>query len=222
MKQLFPNVIKYWEKFPEATGETLAMFFGSIFFIALFGIVIGVLLATMRPGGLLEQRVFYSLLSKVVNFFRAIPFVILIALALPFTRLVVGTAIGVRGAIVPIVVGMVPFVSRQVEQVLLQVDGRLVDMARTLGLGKGYIIVKVLLNEGRAGIVRVLTICSISLIGHTAMAGAVGGGGLGALAIQYGYSRSMTDMTIACVAILLVFVFLLQWIGNTVAQAIEH
>jgi D-methionine transport system permease protein len=218
VQELFPNVVKYWAKMVKAIIETLEMVGISLGFIVVLGVALGLLLVVISPGHLYDNRGLNAIIPKLVNLVRSIPFVILIALILPFTRFVVGTAVGVPGACVPLVVAMIPFVARQVELAVLELDRGVIEMALSLGFSKLYIIFRILLKESRAGIIRVIILSSISLVGYSAMAGVVGGGGIGDLAIRYGYARFMGDITIFSVILLLALVFALQGIGNLILK----
>jgi D-methionine transport system permease protein len=164
----------------------------------------------------------FTILDKSINLLRSIPFIILLAALIPLTRAVVGTAIGTRGAILPLVFGTVPFFSRQVESALLQLDSGLIEAAQSMGISPFGIIFRVYLKEGIPGIVRGTAITMISLIGLTAMAGAVGGGGLGDFAIRYGHQRNQVDITYATVLILLLLVSVLQSIGTWIIKRTSH
>jgi D-methionine transport system permease protein len=220
--ELLPNVVKYWSKMVKAIIETLEMVGISLAFIVVLGIALGIALVVISPGHLYDNRGLNAIVPKLVNLLRSIPFVILIALILPFTRFVVGTAVGVPGACVPLVVAMIPFVARQVELAMLEVDRGVIEMALSLGFSKPYIIFRILLKESRSGIIRVIILSSISLVGYSAMAGVVGGGGIGDLAIRYGYARFMTDITIFSVILLLILVFALQGIGNLILKRLAN
>ncbi|MDR2176067.1 MAG: ABC transporter permease [Synergistaceae bacterium] len=218
VKPFFPNVAQYWARVVKAIVETLEMVSVSFGFVAVLGVALGIVLVVISEGHLYENKILNTVVPRLVNLFRSIPFVILVAFILPFTRFMVGTAVGVPGAIVPIVVAMVPFVARQVELALLEVNRGVIDMALSLGFSKPYIVFRILLKEARSGIVRALTLSSISLVGYSAMAGVVGGGGIGDLAIRYGYARFMSDITLLSLLLLLGIVFFLQGIGNFVLE----
>jgi D-methionine transport system permease protein len=222
IEALLPNVIKYWPKLIAATIETLEMVGVSLIFIVVLGTMLGMILVVIADGHLYANKTLNQIIPRCVNLLRSIPFVILIALILPFTRLLVGKAVGVPGAIVPIVVAMVPFVARQIEQAVLEVDKGVIEMAQSLGFSKPYIIFRILLNESRSGIIRCLVLSSISLVSYSAMAGVVGGGGIGDLAIRYGYARFMPDITIVSVILLLIIVFTLQGIGNVILKKLTY
>jgi D-methionine transport system permease protein len=220
--EYFPNVVELQSDLIKSLKETFVMVGISGSFSLFFGLLTGIVLVVTAQGGLYENKWGNSVVSKVINAFRSIPFVILIAFMVPFTRLVAGTSIGLRGAVPPLVVGIVPFISRVVEQALYEVDKGVIEAARAMGISKPYIIVHILIREALPGIVRALVISFISLIGLSAMAGAVGGGGIGSFAIRYGYARYMTDITIVTVLILLLIVNALQGLGNIAARKMTH
>ena len=220
--EIAPNVVKKFPEMVKCTWQTLYMLglSGAIAFS--IGLTLGVVLTVTRKGGILQNTVVFTVLDKVINLFRSIPFIILLAALLPLTRLVVGTAIGTAGAILPLVFGTVPFFSRQVEGALLQLDSGLIEAAKSMGISPLGIIFRVYLKEGIPGIVRVTTITMVSLVGLTAMAGAVGGGGLGDFAIRYGHQRNQVDITYATVVILLVLVSILQGLGTLIIKKTTH
>ena len=219
---IVPNVAGKLPDFYEAIGDTLVMTFwsGSISF--LLGLALGVIVTVTRSKGILENKAVFQVLDKVINFFRSIPFIILLTGVMPLSRLIMGTAIGVEGAIVPLVFGTVPFFSRQIESALAEVDHGLVEAALSMGLGPLEIIFRVYLRESIAGIARSTTITAISLLGLTAMAGAVGAGGLGDFAIRYGHDRNQTDVTYVTVLVLVLMVSVVQIIGNQVVKKSTH
>ncbi|MCD8323263.1 MAG: ABC transporter permease [Oscillospiraceae bacterium] len=219
---IMPNVIDKLDDFLEAIGDTLLMvaWSGAISFV--LGMIFGVLLIVTRPGGIMQNRVLYQVLDKLINFFRSIPFIILLTAVMPLSRLIMGTAIYVRGAIVPLVFGTVPFFSRQIESALAETDSGLVEAALSMGSSPIEIIFRVYLRESVAAIARGTTITAISLLGLTAMAGAVGAGGLGDFAIRYGHDRNMTDVTYVTVVVLVIMVAVIQLIGNLVIKKNSH
>lgn len=162
------------------------------------------------------------MLDKVINFFRSIPFIILLACLFPLTRAIMGTAIGVQGAIIPLIFGTVPFFARQIESALAEVSPGLIEAAQSMGSGPLGIIFRVYLKESIAPIARVTTITAISLIGLTAMAGAVGAGGLGDFAIRFGYQRNQVDATYASVIVIVLIVGIVQAIGNLIVRKATH
>lgn len=222
LNRYLPNVVERLPAFGKAIGDTLIMvaWSGSIAFV--LGLVLGVVLIVTRPGGILENKVLYQVLDKVINFFRSIPFIILLTWVIPLSRAIMGTAIDVPGAIVPLVLGTVPFFSRQVESALAETDKGLVEAALSMGSSPMEIIFRVYLREGVAAIARATTITAISLVGLTAMAGAVGSGGLGDFAIRYGHDRGMTDVTWVTVIVVFILVSILQLFGNLVIKKNRH
>lgn len=222
LNRYLPNVMERLPAFGKALGDTLIMvaWSGSIAFV--LGLVLGVVLIVTRPGGILENKVLYQVLDKVINFFRSIPFIILLTWVIPLSRAIMGTAIDVPGAIVPLVLGTVPFFSRQVESALAETDKGLVEAALSMGSSPMEIIFRVYLREGVAAIARATTITAISLVGLTAMAGAVGSGGLGDFAIRYGHDRGMTDVTWVTVIVVFILVSILQLFGNLVIKKNRH
>jgi len=222
IEKIMPNVVNYWSNFEEAIVETLEMVSISMILIIIFGTLLGIVLVVISEGQLYENRILNQIIPKIVNILRAIPFVILLALIMPITRFIVGTAIGVRGAIVPLVVALVPFVSRQVELALLETDKGVIEMARSMGYSRPYIIFRIVLKESRAGILRSIVTSTISLVGFSTMAGVVGGGGIGDFAIKYGYGRMMSDITLVSVVAMLLLVFVIQGIGNLIIKYTLH
>ena len=219
---LFPNVVRTFPELQKSFLQTLEMVFVSAAFSALFGILIGVLLVVTAQGSLLPNRLVHQFLDKTINVFRSVPFVIMIALLLPVTRLVSGTSVGTRGAIFPLIVGTVPFFSRQVHAALCEVDPGTVEAAQAMGSSPLEIIFRVCLREGLPGMIRGAAITVVNLVALSAMAGSVGGGGLGDYAIRYGFQRSMVDVTIVTVIILLVLVTLIQSLGNTLTRRLNR
>lgn len=222
LNKWIPNVMGRLPDFWQAIGDTLLMvvWSGAISFV--LGLALGVVVTVTRPGGILENRVVYQLLDKLINFIRSIPFIILLTAVMPLSRLIMGTAIYVRGAIVPLVFGTVPFFTRQVESALAQVDKGLVEAALAMGSSPLEIVFRVYLRESVAAIARGTTITLISLIGLTAMAGVVGAGGLGDFAIRYGHDRNMTDVTYVTVLVVFLLVSLIQFIGGRIVKKNTH
>ena len=217
-----PNVFEYAEDMYKAFGETLIMVLISGSIGLLSGLLLGIILVITADGGLYENKPLHKILETVINIFRSIPFVILVALLVSFTRALVGTSIGIKGAIVPMVVGIVPFISRLIEQALLEVDNGVIEAAKAMGISKSYIVFHILIPEARPGLIRSFVTATISLIGLSAMAGTVGGGGIGSFAVRYGYSRYMNDITFVTVVILILGVNIIQSLGNRVAIKISH
>jgi len=218
LASIMPNVMAYTEKFADSCLATGQMFLIAGGFTFVLGAFFGVVLTVTRPGGIAENSVVYRTVDVVTNIFRSIPFVILLIFLIPLTRLIVGTAIGVKGAIVPLIFGAVPFFTRQVEVALAGVSPGKVEAATAMGSGKLGIIFRVYLHEAVPDLIRVVTVTAISLIGLTTMAGAVGAGGIGSFAINYGQNLHHQDIVNVCVIVLLVFVSLLQTLGNTLSR----
>lgn len=218
----FGNVMAKLPDFYGSILDTLRMTgrAGAIAFVG--GLFLGVVLTVTKEGGILQARALYQVLDKIINFFRSIPFIILLAALIPLTRLISGTAIGVEGAIVPLVCGTIPFFARQIESTLAEMDPGLVEAALSMGSSSVEIIFRVYLKECIPGIVRAVTITAISLIGLTAMAGAVGAGGLGDFAIRFGYQRNQTDVTLASILVLAGLVSVIQLAGNMAAKKHTH
>ncbi len=218
IKGTFPNVVNYWDRFIDSMEATFQMFFIAGLITVLIGGCFGILLIVTKPGGIKPNKPVHTALEVVTNVFRSIPFIILLIFLIPFTRLIVGTSIGVRGAVVPLVFGAVPFFTRQVESALSDVDPGKVEAARSMGSGTLGIIFRVYLKEALPDLIRVLTITAISTIGLTTSAGAVGAGGIGSFAINYGQNMHYQDIVDLCVIILLVIVSIIQITGNTLAR----
>ncbi|MDO4680145.1 MAG: methionine ABC transporter permease [Aerococcus sp.] len=222
LEQWLPNVMTSLDDIWEATVETLYMSFVTCIVAYLIGLVVGIILAIWMPGGLKANRVAYSILDKLVNIFRSIPFIILIALLVGITRLIVGTSIGTTAVIVPLVVCTIPFYARQVQNVLVEVDPGIIEAAEAMGLTTNEIIFQVMLKESIPSLIRMSALTFVSVVSYTAMAGTVGGGGLGDLAIVRGYERHQMDVTFVCTAIILVIVFLIQGLADWYASRQEH
>lgn len=206
----------------DAVLETVLMTAATGFFTALFGLPLGILLHNLGPKGLRPVTPLYRALSLVVDFGRAVPFIVLMLWIIPFTRLVVGTAIGWEAAVVPLTIGAIPFFARLVENSLRDVSWGKVEAVRMMGASDLHVTWNVLLREGLPGIVGGFTITLVTLISYTAMAGAVGGGGLGQLAINYGYHRYQGDVMLICVILLVLIVTVVQYTGNFIARRIDH
>lgn len=222
LERYFPNVVAIQDEFVTATIQTLYMVFWTSLIAGILGIWLGIVLVVTRPNGILENRLLFEFLDKVINVVRSIPFIILLTLLGTFTRFLVGTTIGETAALVPLIAGIIPFFARQIEIALLEVDPGVVEAAEAMGTSPFGIIFRVYLPEGVAGIIRVSALTVINVIGLTAMAGAVGAGGLGNLAITRGYNRFQTDVTIMATLIILVFVFISQFVSNLLIKRVSH
>jgi D-methionine transport system permease protein len=205
---------------PQATLETLHMTFFSTVIAVILGFPLGTVLYGTSPVGLFPRRLFYNALSRIVNVLRSLPFIILMILLIPLSRLIVGTSIGPTAVIVPLSIAAAPFVARIAEAALQEVDGGVLLAARAMGSSSFQIIRKVLIPEALPSLVSGLALAVINLIGYSAMAGAIGGGGLGTLAINYGYYRFRTDVTIAAVIVILILVELVQFAGTALSRAL--
>lgn len=205
----------------EALNETIQMTAISMFFSIIFGLAMGLILVLTRPNFLFENKLVYNILNIIVNILRSIPFIILLFFILPFTKLIVGTVIGVKGVIVPLVIYTAPFIARQMETALLEVEPGVVEAYQAMGIKRRSIIWNVLLREARPAIILGLTIATVSLIGATAMAGLVGAGGLGDLAYRYGHIQYEVEVMYATVLILIVLVQAIQMIGNYFAKKLK-
>jgi D-methionine transport system permease protein len=206
----------------KATVETLYMSSVAAVLVLWVGIPLGVLLAIADRGGLWERPLLHRVLGTLVNVGRSVPFIILMVAIVPLTRLLVGTTIGTTAAIVPLVVAAIPFMGRVVEQSLREVDPGLVEAAVAMGSTHRQVILRVLIPEALPSLVRGTALMIISLLGYSAMAGAVGGGGLGDLAVKYGYMRFRTDVMLGCLVVLLVLVQLVQWLGDRLAARFDR
>lgn len=219
---IFPNINdKVQQEIIKSTIETLTMTGITAIIAGVFGIALGVCLVVTRDGGILENRILYTILDKVVNVFRSIPFLILSMLLIPLTRLLVGTTIGIPGAVVPLVVATIPFFSRQVQLALLEVDSGVIEASIAMGLTPIQIIFRVYLKEGLPSLIRASSLTIISLIGLTTMAGAFGAGGLGNLAISRGYNRFQGDVILVTTIIILIIVFISQAIGDYLEKRVS-
>ena len=206
----------------QGTLDTLYMTLVSTAIAYLIGIPLGVILVITRREGICPAPKTNAVLGTIVNIMRSVPFLILIIVLIPFTRLVAGTSIGATATIVPLIVGAAPFIARMVESSLLEVDAGVVEAAQAMGASPWQIVTKVLLKESVPSLVTGAAIALTTILGYSAMAGAVGGGGLGDLAIKYGYHRYQTDVLLLTLVILVLLVQVIQALGNAVAKRIDH
>ena len=204
-----------------ALAQTTYMTVVSGLIATLFGVPLGMILYSSRQGGILEQGVLNGILGAATNALRSVPFIILLVAIVPFTRLIVGTSIGTNAAMVPLVIGAIPFIGRIVESSLNAIPKGLIDAAQSMGATPLQIMWKFLLPEAIPSIINGLTVTTIALVSYSAMAGAVGGGGLGDLAIRYGYQRFDGTMMLATVIVLIILVQLLQWLGDFVTRKLD-
>ncbi|CAH0180699.1 ABC transporter permease [Peribacillus simplex] len=205
-----------------ALWETLYMVSISLFFGSIIGIFLGILLVVTRKGHIYENRFIFSIVNPIVNIFRSIPFIILLVAIIPFTRLIVGTSIGTTAAIVPLVLHIGPYISRLVENSLLEVDEGIIEAAKAMGATPLQIIFRFIMPEAFASLILSITTATIGLVGATAMAGAIGGGGLGDVAITYGYQRFSTITIFVTVVILVIVVQGVQSLGNIFERKIRR
>jgi len=212
---------QYGALLAQGTWDTVVMTFVSTFFSYVLGIPIGVLVVVTAADGLRPHRAFNAVLGWIVNIGRSIPFIILLVALIPFTRWVVGTSLGVPGAIVPLVIAAAPFVARMVEQSLREVDPGLVEAAQSFGASTWQIVYKVFLKESLPSLIRGISITFITLFGYSAMAGTVGAGGLGDIAIRYGYQRYQNDVMFATIIILIILVQIVQSCGDLAARKLD-
>lgn len=213
---------QYGELLLQGTWDTIVMTLVSTVFAYIIGIPLGVAVVLTDPKkGLLPHRAINAVLGWIINIGRSIPFIILLVAIIPFTRLVVGTSLGVPGAIVPLVVSAAPFVGRMVEQSLAEVDASLIEAAQSFGATVWQIVIKVYLMESLPSLIRGFSITLITLLGYSAMAGTVGAGGLGDIAIRYGYQRYMVDIMIATIVILIVVVQVIQSVCDFAARKVD-
>lgn len=195
-------------------NKTLIMVFFSTLFSLILGFIPAIILIVTAPKGLKPNKVIYNTLDTIINIFRSFPFLILMVAIVPFTKLIVGKSIGTAAAIVPLTVAAAPFIARVIESALKEVDPGVIEAAKSFGASNTQIIFKVMLKEAVPSIISGITLTIISIIGYSAMAGTVGGGGLGDVAIRYGYQRYQTDIMIVTVIILIIIVQVLQTLGN--------
>lgn len=202
--------------------ETVYMTFVSGFFGFFLGLPVGILLFLTRKGQLLENKIYYRIISILVNIFRSIPFIILIVWMIPFTRAIIGTSIGMNAALVPLSVGAAPFIARLVENSLLEVPHGLIETARALGASPLQIIRKVLLPEALPSLINNAAITLITLVGYSAMGGALGAGGLGQIGYQYGYIGYDAVIMNVVLVLLVALVFIIQFAGDRLAKKFDH
>ncbi|MEG0016928.1 MAG: methionine ABC transporter permease [Gordonibacter sp.] len=205
----------------QGTLDTLVMTVVATLFAYVIGVPLGVALVVTAPGGLRPHRALSTVLGWIVNVGRSIPFIILLVALIPLTRLIVGTSLGVPGAVVPLVAAAAPFVGRMVEQSLAEVDGGLVEAAQSFGASVWQIVRKVFLRESLPSLIRGASITFITLFGYVAMAGTVGAGGLGDIAIRYGYQRYQPEVMVAALILCIVLVQVFQSVGNLVARKVD-
>lgn len=198
----------------KSLAETLYMLSVSAVIAAVIGIPLGILLVVTEKGNILSCPVLNKPLAFIINMIRSIPFIILMVAIIPFTRMVAGTSIGTTAAIVPLTIAAIPYTARMVETSIREIDFGLIEAAESMGASPFQIIWKVLIPEALPAVIQNMTVVIVSLIGSSAMAGTIGGGGLGDLAIRYGYQRFQADVMVATILVLIVLVQLIQFVGN--------
>lgn len=206
----------------QGTLETVYMVLISGLIAVLLGLPLGVILFTTRRGAILENSLLNKMLSSIVNVLRAIPFIILLIALIPITRFIIGTAIGTNAAIIPLSVAAIPFIARIVESALIKVGNSLIEAGIAMGASPLQIIVKIMIPEAFPLIIHGITTALISLVGYSAMAGAVGGGGLGSVAINYGYQRFDLPVMLGTIVILVLLVYGIQFLGDKSARRFTH
>ncbi|GGJ77277.1 D-methionine transport system permease protein [Anoxybacillus voinovskiensis] len=219
MNSLFPNV--QWETIWAATSETLYMTGMAVVATFILGIILGLLLFLTAKGNIWENKLANTVISSVVNIFRSIPFIILIILLIPFTKVIVGTILGANAALPALIIGAAPFYARMVEIALREIDKGVMEAAKAMGATTAQIIWKVLIPESLPALISGITVTAIALVGYTAMAGVVGAGGLGNLAYLEGFQRNHNDVTFVATVLILVIVFIIQFIGDFVTSKID-
>ncbi|MBW4848061.1 MAG: ABC transporter permease [Lachnospiraceae bacterium] len=204
-----------------AAGQTVYMLFWGLMLGSLLGIPLGILLTITRKGGILQNKVIYTLINYTINIVRSVPYIILLVAIMPLTKIIVGTRIGTQAALVSLVFYITPFLSRLVESSLLEVDKGIIEAAEAMGATPVQVIWHFLLPEALGSLILSLTTGTIGLLGATAMAGAIGGGGVGNLALTYGYQQFNTPLMVATVIVLIVFVQLIQGLGNYLSKRVR-
>lgn len=204
-----------------ATGETLYMVSITTFFAVLLGLPVGIVLVCTAKGGIFENTKVYAVISYIVNMMRSIPFIILLIYLIGFTRLLIGTAIGTNATVIPLIIASIPFFARIAETTLLEVDKGVIEAAQAMGASNRQIIVHVLLPESLSSMVLNITVTIINIIGYSAMAGVIGGGGLGDLAIRYGYVRNRQDIMNYTIILLILLVQIIQSSGNYISKKVK-
>lgn len=221
MEALVDFFNSYGDLLLQGTWDTIVMSVLGTFFSYVIGVPIGVCVVLTRPDGLHPHKIINMILGWIVNIGRSIPFIILLVAMIPVTRFIVGTSLGVPGALVPLIVSASPFVARMVETSILEVDGSLIEAAQSFGANTWQIVIKVFIPEAMPSLIRGCAIAFITILGYTAMAGTVGAGGLGDIAIRYGYQRYETEIMIATVIILIILVQLIQTLFDRWALHID-
>ena len=222
MVNFWITFVEFWPILFEGLVDTLYMTFASVTIAYALGLPMGILLVNSANGGLSPNRVLNQVLGIIVNTTRSIPFIILAVILIPVTRIIVGTAIGSTAAIVPLVIAATPFIARMIETTLSELDSGVIDAAKSMGASNKQIIFKVMIPESIPSLIRGLAIVTINLLGLSAMAGAVGAGGLGRIAIRYGHQRSQTDVMFITIIAIVLIVAVIQLFFNVLAAKIDR
>lgn len=222
LNSIIPNVMDKPEMLWRSLVQTLQMVGITGCLALLIGIPAGVLLFTTRSGGVLQNGPAHFIISKLCDILRSIPFIILAVFIFPLSQKVVGTAIGVKGAIIPLLFGTVPYLARQVESALAEVPDGLVEAAQAMGCSPWEVVYRVYLKEAVPGIARGVTITLISLVNFTAIAGTLGAGGLGNFAIMYGHGKHQPDITVVVIILIVILISIIQTVGSTIARKATH
>ena len=222
LEKLIPNIMSKLPEFFNAIIDTLIMLGITGLVSFLFGVLLGIVLVVTKEDGILAQRYINFIISKIIDLFRAIPFIILITLLTPVTRMLMGTTIQLRGALFPLIIGTIPYFARQIESALCELDKGLIEASQAMGLSPMQIIFHVYIKESVPAMIRATTITFIALIGYITMVGVIGGGGIGDFCIRYGYNSFQQDVTIVCVLVLLVLTTCIQSIGNALVRKTSH
>lgn len=212
----------FWFEFITATWETCYMVFLAGLLAVIFGFLLGAVLFITQPKGLIPHSIVYKLFSTIANIIRSIPFIILLVAVIPITRFITGTSIGTTAAIVPLTIGAIPFVARVIESALNEVGYGLIETGLVMGATPWQILFRILVPEALPAMIKGITLMLIGLVGYSAMAGAIGGGGLGDLAIRYGYQRFDVAVMIYTIIVLVVFVQMMQFTGDLIAKKLDH
>lgn len=212
----------YWPEIWEATWQTFVMTGVSLFFTVLIGLPLGIILFLTGKGQWLQNRALYGVLSVLTNLLRSIPFIILLIVMIPITLWLVGTSLGVQGTIPPLVAGAAPFFARLTENVLREIDRGIIEACHAMGANTRQIMLWAMLPEALTGLIAAITVTAIMLVGYSAMSGVIGGGGLGDLAVRFGYQRFQTDVMIITVAILVALVQALQMTGDWLVEKLNR
>lgn len=222
LNKYIPHFIEYFDEFLVSIKDTLFMMFVSGVFVVIIGLILGILLVVTQEGNILENKWVHHIIDKSMNILRSIPFIILLVLLLDLSKIIVGTKIGPVGAIIPLIFGAVPFFVRQVDAALSDMDKGIIEAAQSMGLSPFEIITKVYLRECIPGLVRAVTITLISLLGLTTLGGAVAAGGIGGFVLRYGHVQQYTDITWICIVVILIFVSVIQGLGNVLVKKAQH